>query len=84
MGIQRENGYSATVEAYFCINEQRVRLARTNGCTFDFAQPQQLPPGTCGTLLVIVDGQEHAKTIQLPGGASNDETSVQYRVIAPF
>lgn len=84
MGIQRENGYSATVSGYFATGGERYRLAKTNGATFVFSQPQSLPPDTEGELVVIVDDEVNSRRVILPDGATPDETTVAYKVVAPF
>jgi hypothetical protein len=84
MGIQRENGYSASLSAYFRFNGHSVRLAKTNGCTFVIAEPAQVAAGTQGELVVIVDGREHSRLVSLPGGIGPGDTTVQYKEIAPF
>jgi len=84
MGIPRENGYSATICAFFRFNGHNVRLAKTNGCTFVVAEPAQFAPGTQGELVVIVDGREHSRLVSLPNGIWPGDTKVPYEVIAPF
>jgi hypothetical protein len=84
MGIQRENGYSASVEAYLVVDDTRVRLAKTNGCTFTLAEPCELLPGTVGDLVVIIDDEEQSKAVLLPNGSALGQTIVDYIVTAPF
>jgi hypothetical protein len=84
MGIHRENGYSATVEGFFVLRGERIRLAKTNGSAFVLAEPRDLPAGTTGELLVIVDGQKDSKAVTLPEGATTGQTHVSYKVAAPF
>jgi hypothetical protein len=84
MGIQRENGYSASVEGFFVLNGNRLRLAKTNGRAFVLAEPSEFAPGTAGELLVIVDGQEDSRRVMLPDGAVSGQTLVNYTVVAPF
>lgn len=84
MGIQRENGYSATISAYFADGGVKYVLARTNGVTFDFTEPQELSPGTEGDLVVTLDGTTYSRRVILPDGASLADTTVRYDVIVPF
>jgi hypothetical protein len=84
MGIHHEDGYSASVEGFFVIEQQRIRLAKTNGCTFVVAQPCQVPAGTEGEMLVIVDGNEHSRRVRLPDGIIAGQTLVKYEVSVPF
>ena len=85
MGIHHENGYSAEVEGFFVTAaHERIRLAKTNGSTFVLAQPCELPPGTTGELLIIVDGQPDSRLVVLPDGICRGQTLVNYKVAAPF
>ncbi len=58
MGVHHKEGYSATVEGFFIVGGNRVRVAKSNGERFVLADPCEAPPGTEGELLVIVDGNE--------------------------
>lgn len=69
MGVYRENGYSASVEAFLIVNGNRIRLAKTNGTTITLAKPHELAPGTVGELMIIVDRDERSTTVMLPDGA---------------
>ncbi len=84
MGIRRENGYSATVSAYFAAGGERFRLAKTNGSTFVLSEPQELRPGTEGDLVVVVDDEKSSRRVALPDGAVKSDSTVNYRVVAPF
>jgi dTDP-4-dehydrorhamnose 3,5-epimerase-like enzyme len=84
MGMHRENGYSATVEGFFVLNGERIRLAKTNGRTFVVAEPCELTAGTTGQLVVIVDGEQNSKLVTLPDGVVRGQTLVHYTIAAPF
>ena len=84
MGVHRENGYSASVEAFLVVNGDRIRIAKTNGRTFSLAEPCELVPGTTGDLLIIVDDEVRSKMVVLLDGAIAGETVVNYVVAAPF
>jgi hypothetical protein len=84
MGVYRENGYSASVEAFLVVDGDPIRLAKTNGNTITLAKPHELLPGTIGELLIIVDNDERSTTVVLPDGAIANQTVVNYRVTAPF
>jgi hypothetical protein len=85
MGVHHEDGYSASVEGYFVIGERRIRLAKTNGGTFVLAEPlEELGPGTAGELVVIVDGEENVRSVAVVDGIIAGQTTVGYKVIAPF
>ncbi|HUY91539.1 MAG TPA: hypothetical protein VMV10_22555 [Pirellulales bacterium] len=84
MGIHHEYGYSADVEGFFVIRGNRVRLAKTNGRTFVLAEPCELPPGSEGDLLTIVDGKANSRRVLIPEGVCQGQTIVKYVVAAPF
>jgi len=84
MGIQRKNGYSATVTGFFGVGGDRYPLAKTNGKTFVLAKPASLPPGTQGRLVVIIDGDANSRLVELPDGALEGTATVNYTVLAPF
>ena len=84
MGINREHGYSATVEGFFVLDGERIRLAKTNGKQFVLAESRDLPAGATGELLVIVDGQKDSRLVTLPTGAIKGQALVDYRVSTPF
>jgi hypothetical protein len=84
MGTYHEYGYSAEVEGFFVIRGSRVRLAKTNGCTFVLAESCELPPGAEGELLTVVDGKANSRRVVLPDGVLSGQTLVKYLVAAPF
>jgi hypothetical protein len=62
--------YSATVSAYFATPDgDRLTVAKTNHRYFYLADPINLPPGTRGDLVVIVDGDVDGRPVVLPDGA---------------
>ena len=84
MGTQHEHGYSAEVEGFLVIRGERVRVAKSNDRAFVLAEACELPPGTVGELLLIVDGKPDSRLITLPGGICKGQTLVPYQVAAPF
>jgi hypothetical protein len=84
MGTHHKDGYSADVEGFFVVNQRRIHLAKTNGCTFVLAEPCEFPPGTEGDLLVIVDGKSSSRRIEVTDGIVPGQTVVRYRVTVPF
>jgi hypothetical protein len=82
MGTHYEYGYSADVEGFFVTAGERIRLAKTNGCTFVLAELCELPPGAEGDLLVIVDGKADSRRVMLPEGVAQGQTLVKYKVTA--
>jgi hypothetical protein len=84
MGIQRENGYSATVEAFFVVGDQHIRLAKTGPDEITLVEPCELPPGTEGDLVIIVDGHRDSRMVVLDDGAIAGRHEVRYSVAVPF
>lgn len=64
----KARGYSAHVEGYFVVAGQCYRLAKTNDREFCLAHSDcELPPHTTGELLVIVDGHESSRRVEIEG-----------------
>ncbi|MBX9789788.1 MAG: hypothetical protein K2Y37_12795 [Pirellulales bacterium] len=84
MGIHRQFGYSATVEGFFVCGGREHRVAKSNGSSFVLIEPCRLAPGTCGDLVVIVDGHRNSRQVSLPDGALAGRATVAYQVVAPF
>ena len=84
MGTRHEIGYSADVEAFFVTAGKRIRVAKTNGSALSLAESCELPPGTEGDLLIIVDGNARSQRVLLPEGVERGQTTVKYMVAAPF
>ncbi|MDX1961549.1 MAG: hypothetical protein SFX18_00260 [Pirellulales bacterium] len=84
MGIQRENGYSAQVSAYFKTNGCQISIAKTSHKDFFVAEECEFPPGTIGNLVVTVDDHSKSRQIELPQGIARGQVCVEYRVLAPF
>ncbi|MCC6491992.1 MAG: hypothetical protein IT424_03115 [Pirellulales bacterium] len=73
MGIQRENGYSASVEAFLSIGALSVRLAKVGRDTLAFAEPCEFPPGTEGDIVVSIDGHRRSRRVVLADGVAAGE-----------
>jgi hypothetical protein len=84
MGIHREGGYSASIEAYLRVGEQRISVAKTGHDEVVVAEPCELPPGCEAELVVIVDGTKYSRTIVLDGGIARGESSARYSEAVPF
>lgn len=85
MGIQRENGYSASVEAFLAIGKRLIKLAKTGSGTMVFAEPcESLAPGTAGRLVMTVDGHKDSREIILINGVSPGDREVFFKVDVPF
>lgn len=84
MGTYHKDGYSAHVEGFFVVRDRRLRVAKSNGSRFVLVEPCELPSGTEGELLVIVDGNKMSRRVMLPDGVAKGEVSANYQVVAPF
>ena len=84
MGIQRENGYSATVQAFLSVGDLMIRLAKTGRSSLTFADLCELPPGTEGQLVVCVDGHEDTRGICILDGLAYGQRVAAYSVTTPF
>ena len=66
-----DGGYSATVECFFEVDGERLPVAKTNGRQFYLHdQSKVIPPGTKGTLVVLVDGQRSAREVLVTGSVA--------------
>ncbi len=84
MGVHHEDGYSATVEGYFVVGNERFRLAKTNGSTFVLAEPCAVAPATQGELVITIDENEQRCSIEVPDGVVDGQIVVPYKVTVPF
>lgn len=84
MGIHHRYGYSAEVEAFFVVAGERFRVAKTNHEQISSNEWCNIPPGTEGDLLVIIDGNARSRRVVLPEGVEPGQTTVKYTVAAPF
>jgi hypothetical protein len=84
MGIQRENGYSASVEAFLIVADQHIRLAKTGPEKIVLVEPCELPPGTTGELEIIVDGHRDSRSVVLDEGATSGGREVRHSVAVPY
>jgi hypothetical protein len=84
MGIQRENGYSASVEAFLVIGEQRLSVAKTGRDSVVLVEPCELPKGTKCELVTLVDGRRNSRSVVLVEGANIMRREVRYSAAVPF
>jgi len=84
MGIQRENGYSASVEAFLVIAQQQFTVAKTGRDTVTLVDPCEIAPGTEGELVMIVDGHRESRAVVLDDGGESGRREVRYSVAVPF
>jgi hypothetical protein len=84
MGVQRENGYSASIAAYLIVGKQRVPVAKLNRDYLTLADACELAPETEAQLHVIIDEKKSTRMILLNDGATAGQREVRYIVLAPF
>jgi hypothetical protein len=84
MGIQRENGYSATVAAYLNVGGRCVQVAKMNRDYLTLADACELAPNTEAELNIIVDERKSRQMISLIDGVTAGHRQVRYSVLAPF
>jgi hypothetical protein len=84
MGIQRENGYSASVAAYLIVGNQRVQVAKLNRDYLTLADTCELAPETEAQLNIIIDEKKSTRMILLNDGVAAGQRVVRYSVLAPF
>ncbi len=78
MGIQRQNGYSATVEAHLLVGDKSVEVAKTSSDVIFVANDCELPPGVKAQLVVVVDGERFARWIVLHAGVVKGQREARY------
>jgi hypothetical protein len=79
MGIQRGDGYSASVEAYLVVGDRRISVAKTSRDAIVLAEPAELIAGTTGELEVVVDGHLDSRRIVIESDCTFNERVVRYR-----
>ncbi len=84
MGIYREGGYSASVEAYLLVGDNRYPIAKTGHDEVVVAEACELPPGCEAKLVVIVDGQKSSRAIVLDDGIRRGSLNARYSEAVPF
>jgi hypothetical protein len=84
MGIQRENGYSASISAYLTVGTERFQIAKMNRDYLTLAEPCELAPNTEGQITVVVDEKKSTQMIALSDGVTSNHRGARYSVLAPF
>jgi len=81
MGIDRVDGYSATVEAFVAQNGSRLRLAKNNHQRVVLSTPSDVtvPAEAEANLIIIIDGDERSRPIILTEGIQPGQSEVPYR-----
>jgi hypothetical protein len=84
MGMQRENGYSASVAAYLIVGNQCLHVAKLNRDYLTLADACELAPETEAQLNVVIDEKKSTRMILLNDGVAPGQRGVRYSVLAPF
>jgi hypothetical protein len=84
MGIQHSDGYSASVEAHLVVGGQQFSVSKVGRDSFTLAESCDLPLGTEGELVIIIDGHRNSRMVVLDEGATRKGHKVRYSVAAPF
>jgi hypothetical protein len=78
MGIQWKDGYSAQVEIYLVVGDQKLDVAQVGPGWFILQEPNALPPETEAELVITVDGRETRRHVFIHDGALVDAKEVAY------
>ena len=78
MGQRWLDGYSAQVELYFLVDGKRHEIAQIGNGSFILRDPNEIPPGTSGTLVIKIDGREEREEVMLCNGAAKREEPVLF------
>jgi hypothetical protein len=84
MGVQRENGYSASVAAYLVIGNQRLPVAKLNRDYLTLVEACELAPETEAQLNIIIDEKKSTRMILLNDGVAAGRREARYSVLSPF
>jgi hypothetical protein len=73
-----DGGYSSDVAGCLRVGERSFRIAQTGPNSFILRDPCELPPGTEGTIVISVDGDEREIHAFLQNGVAIGCSEVQY------
>jgi hypothetical protein len=78
MGRAWPDGYSAHVEVYLVIADERIDIAQIGKSSFVLRDPRTIAPSTPATLVLKIDGKEEREEIILRDGATDALQRVVY------
>jgi len=79
MGIHwNDGGYSTDVELYLRVANRNLRIAKIGPDSFVLREECELPPGTEGTIVIKVDGDERKIHAFLQNGTVRGAERVQF------
>ena len=73
-----DGGYSSDVELSLQVGERTLRIAQIGPNRFILRDECEFPPGTEGTIVIKVDGDERKIHAFLQNGVARGATEVQY------
>ncbi len=78
IGKRRADGYSAHVDIYLIVGNEKIRISRIGPDSFVVADRVEIPPATQCTLVIRVDDHEEACDILITEGVSGNERPARY------
>lgn len=69
MGHRWSDGYSADVEIFLLIDDQRHDVAQIGAGSLILRRPREIAPDTTARLIIRIDGREDDEQVLLPDGA---------------
>ena len=79
MIVRQPYDYSATVDLRLRINGRILDVGQVGHKFLILAESYEVPPGTEGELIVIVDGEESVHRVNLPEGIKSYSQLVSFR-----
>ncbi len=74
----KDGGYSAEVAIRLQIGDKALRIAQIGPNSFILRDHCEFPPGTEGTIVITVDGNEREVHAFLQNGVVHGQAEVQY------
>lgn len=73
-----DGGYSSEVECHIQVADKALRIAQIGPKSFILRDGCELPPGTEGTIVITVDGDERKIHAFLQNGVARGVNEVEY------
>jgi hypothetical protein len=74
----KDGGYSSDVSIQLRVADKALRIAQIGPKSFILRDTCEFPPGTEGTIVITVDGDERKIHAFLQNGVTNGTREVQY------
>jgi len=78
MGIRWKDGYSAQVEIYLLVGEDKLPVAQVGPGWFILQEPCAIVPETEAELVIVVDGEETHRHVFIHEGSIVENKEVSY------